>query len=151
MEIHDRIERYSSFFTIRHRDNGQPFVTLTDNAPESLLDICREAHGDMFPDDTRWNMIRLAFDALTDYTDPLDTDNLHEIADSLVSVYTAELTAWLASHRNRLDYVDTAREEFGPSKDLAGDLMRGQYMEYLEILDAIVAVLTDEQAASDAD
>lgn len=142
-------------FEQRTRDNGETFYCLTDNAPEWMREAMRDAHGDMLPDDTRYRMIRSAVYSLTDYSPDDWEDCLHEMADSLVDVYTADLTAWLASHIQRVSYCDEAASEYGLESndgarfDTAQFLMRGQYAEYIEILSALVSAITEQAEESE--
>lgn len=50
-----------------------------------------------------------------------------EYADSRVDIYTSDLWKWAAQN---YEYIDEARAEFGPSKEILDDLRAGQYLQY---------------------
>lgn len=130
------IAALAATFETRKRDNGEEFVVLKDGRPEWMRDVCREAHGGMMPDDTRYAMIREVVDAINN-----GGDDACEIADTLCDTYNTALVEWLASSPiKRAEYVDEANEERGVRDDdgLFGMLRRGQYMEYCEIASAIL-------------
>ena len=53
-------------------------------------------------------------------------DAITEYADSRVDIYTADLWQWAAEN---YEYIDEARAEFGPSKDIIDDLRAGQFLQ----------------------
>jgi len=140
-------------FETRTRDNGETFLALKEGHPEWMTDCLREAHGDMMPDNTRYRMIREVVSALTERDEDEWDDAEHEICDGLVDVYTSRLTAWLASHLDRVCYCDEAQFE-GLVRDNAGveERMRvGQFLEYQEIYRTVVVFLREraEDLAAD--
>lgn len=141
------------------RANGEAFVKLKAGAPKWMTDVCRDAHRDMMPDDTRYRMIRDVVAMLderpADEWD--DSDVMHEICDGLVDVYTARLTSWLSSHLDRLGYCDQAASEglLADDADMSSRMSTGQYLEYQEIYSSIVASIqelaeTDDETDGDA-
>lgn len=111
-----RIAREASaqFHTLRD-DKGEPVrregveVMIRDsNADDALQAMCREAHGDMFPDDWRYSFIVEALNMIE------ENENLDDCADEIYAdVYTSDRLAWLASHLERAGYVDEAVNELG--------------------------------------
>lgn len=114
---------------------GERYTTLKDGRPEWLLDLVREAHGGMLPDDWRYSTIRAAVDAIAEHGDDFDAD---QFADNETDTYTGERLEWAASHSYRLAYADEAREQFGPAPTIADDLGRGQFLEAREIADQVL-------------
>lgn len=122
------------------RANGSEYTHRKDDAPGWVSAIVQDAHGDMFPDDWRYEAIRDAFGAIHDsYTDDLDELG-HEFADG-ADIYNADLLAWVGSHGSRAGYVDEAVEEFGPARDFYHSLQMGQYAERAEVFAAVLAGL----------
>lgn len=87
----------SKFFKTDTRDNGETFVTLTDDAPEWLSDAVQAAHCGDLPDD--WTYAE-CFDACRaiDEETLTSTDDLSEYADSATEIYTKNLAQWYADH-----------------------------------------------------
>lgn len=149
MNAHEMIKTLADAFETRTRTNTkEPYVCLKDDVPERCTEVMRLSHGDMLPDDTRYAMCRHVVAMLTefspeDWEDDADAvrEGAHEICDGLVDVYTSRLTAWLASHNDRIGYVTQAQEEYGPAGDVEKSLMAGQFAEYSEIYDSIVGTV----------
>ncbi len=120
----------------RTRDDGATFITRTDTAPAWLQDVCMTAHGDMFPDDHKYEFIRDAVAIIAEDYDPVES------SDSDVDGYTGQLLAWLSSNLNRMSYVDEAVEQYG-YKDLSTAMMQGQYRERREVYDLVLSALED--------
>ena len=130
------------------RDNtetGWSIRVLRDDAPEWMRDVVRAGHGDMMPDDWRYEMIEEVLDAIAELDDNAD-DN--EVSDAVAgiepSIHTSNLTRWLASHVARVGYVDEAQNDglVSPSCGLVARLQMGQLAEYAEIGSAVVTALT---------
>lgn len=104
---------------------------------DATLELSRQAHGEFLPDDFKYKIIVKSLDNIIEQ---MEYDSTIEYIDCLVepSIYTSELTHWLASHINRLDYLDKAIEEFQP-KDAFHILATAQYLEISEIFDSVVS------------
>ncbi len=102
MDKYAEMERLAAWFcgslVEAERPDGTTYYTLLDGAPEWMRDLCREAHGDMMPDDTRYRMIREAAQILTEHDACHWDDSIGEMADSIVDIYTSSLARWMASH-----------------------------------------------------
>ena len=97
------VEEAAGCFTVSTRNDGKKF-THTADAPEWIQRMCSAAHGDMMPDDWRYEHISAVLDAIKDYgsgdAEPDDLDEWrHEIVDGLVDIYTHNLTAWSYSNQ----------------------------------------------------
>lgn len=131
-------------FTTKTRDDGTTFVTLTDTAPEWLQTAVYDAHDGEMPNDWRYETCSRIWDAFTvEGIDPADDDQRFELADSLVDIYTFDLTTWLASHNDRQFYVDEARRAYGSEdQGVVWDIKAGQHYCISEMVgimaDAIV-------------
>ncbi len=124
---------YEHFVTIRNGDA----IGLSDNRPEILRDICQAAHGDMFPDDYRYQYIMEAMELIAEY------DVTDEARDSIeADVYTHDLTAWLASRNDRSAFVDEYSEEIGFNGQAEMErIAAGQWMERTEVFNIVLGEL----------
>lgn len=131
---------------LKHRD-GESFYAL-ELPNEELQDAIRTIHGtDILPDDFRFKVIKEVSDTLyMDYQntelDEID-EKLFEIADPIIDVYTAKLTAWLASHLSRVEYVDQALEELEVHTNTVGLLQYAQACEINDIISRYIDVLRE--------
>lgn len=141
--LHDYAREVSQAFIGATRDDGETFRKLRKGSPEWMVDLCREAHGGMMPDDFRYSMIEDAVDAISE-ADPDDDlgDVAFQMADD-VDLYNARLSAWMASHVKRAAYVAQSVDEYGlPDPfDLFTLLQRGQYVERMEVFQEVRAFL----------
>ncbi len=133
------------FFETRTRDSGETFETTRDDAPDWIVDMIRDAHGDFLPEDWRYSTIRAALDFIADNPDA--EDYAGEFADEAVDVYSHARLRWLASNLTRASYVDDACEEFGDDRrgGILADIALGQYMEASEIYGSVWASLEQER------
>ena len=143
-------EMYQAFQSDK-RDNGETFYKLEADCPKWMTDLCRKAHDDMMPDDFKYEAIMSAVEhiAKADGDEDDMRDQISEWADSMVDIYNADLTRWVASHLERAWYVEEAQREFGPATDQDGrpnfyrSLSQGQYMEYEEVYNLALSFLEE--------
>ncbi len=131
--------QFANAFQEVPRPDGGTMVRVRARSPEWVKVVVREAHqqGAMLPDDTRYRFLMAlapkiaeALEA-SDATEPQDLD-----LESEVDVYTSQLLAWLASHPERLGYVDQVLHEMGglPRQMGLEDVIRqAQYLELEEV------------------
>jgi hypothetical protein len=113
-----------------HEPGLDHYVTLKEGSPAWMTEACHAAHGDMMPDDWRYEFIEDAASALAEAEDPDD-------AEPFEYVYTNQVTGWLHSRVDRYSYVDQAVEDMGGNVDKEGILpllFRGMYEEQRETL-----------------
>lgn len=105
-----------------------------DGAPEWIGELCREAHGDMLPDDWRYSAIVGALEAISE-----GAEDGHEFADGHVDVYTGSRYEWLGSNLSREQYCEDAREEglIGEGASISEQIGVGQYCEALEVFASV--------------
>ncbi|GAA6622835.1 hypothetical protein [Scytonema sp. NUACC26] len=117
------------------------WVTKQDTRPEELQDLIREAHGDMFPDDWKYDFI---FDALNTIVDS-ETDDLEDLGYEIEGdIYNRDLLNWLASNLTRSDYVNEFVESYGVKSsnfDLMGIVRHGQVEEKREVYNSVLQSL----------
>ncbi len=131
----------SSAFEERERTNGDKFRALKDGSPSWMTEACYAAHGEMMPDDWRYQLIERCADALA------ENDDEDDARDSLEpDIYTHELTSWVGSRADRYGYVDEAMEEQGADKwpGLITALQAGQQAETEEVFGLLVQALEAE-------
>jgi hypothetical protein len=138
------------WFETAERTGGETFVRLRDGAPEWISDLVTRAHGDMLPDDHKYQMIKTTLggihDSGADDRDSLEHDGGHDyINESCVSPYTGSRLAWLSSNLSRVGYIEEFYEEFGGegSRDPGELAGQGWYMEACEVYSYVVASLAE--------
>lgn len=145
--IKDLASQFSQAFVGAERTNGDKFRKLRDGSPQWMRDVCLAAHGDMMPDDWRYEFIEAAADAIAE----CESDDPSEAIDTIeVDIYTSDLTRWLASRTDRYGYCDEFMEEFGGDfKDTVSLIAGGQEWERREVFNLVLDALRD--LASDDD
>ncbi len=133
------------FLVQAKRTNGDKFWKFKDEAPEWCTDMAHEAHGDMLPDDWKYEFVSDALSALSENEDE------DEARDSLeIPVYYHEQHAWLASNLNRTGYVDEARSELGTSdQNTDAQIAAGMWMEQREVFDLVLSFLQNKVEEED--
>lgn len=126
-------------------DPGRPGRTYvhTHHAPEWVQTMVRDAHGTMLPDDYVYSYVRDALAVLADSgAAGEDHDDLvHDFADG-VDTYTGQLTAWLASHANRVGFCDEAADELGADYvTITSRIQLGQYWERRNVFASVLESL----------
>ncbi len=136
--VQEIAREFSLWFDWGERDDGSKFVSLKDGHPKELETLVRKAHGDMMPDDQRYEFIEDAIDALADNEDEEYARYEAEEAD----IYTSDLLKWVSSLLSRGDYVDEAIEEYGyPEEGFVRALQYGQSFEKREVFDLVLREL----------
>lgn len=104
-------ETLSQFMKMKRGEDT--IVVLKDDAPEVLRESVMQAHGDRMPSDWIHAIYYQILDEMSENnydcksTDDIE-ENRPEIIDGLVDIYTADLTAWLASHIDNVQYLTDA-------------------------------------------
>lgn len=137
MKIQELAKEASEYLTRDTRNDGKAFVKQTDNAPEWFNTLCREAHGDMLPDDYRYEFIEEALDAIAECEGPADEIQLE------ADIYTHYLLKWLASRSDRYSFVDDAVADYGVPEpfDTIKVIAWGQLREKEEVLYSVISSL----------
>ena len=140
-------------FTRDNRADGTAFTKLRDKCPpwlkgSSVMLTIHSAVDDRLPDDWIYSSAYSIAQAMTGYSaDNAEDmrDNVHEIADGMVDVYTTDRTAWLASHLYNLQLCDDACAELGcEGSDITNRIGVGQYYALERIASAIVEACDEE-------
>lgn len=121
-------------------------VVPVDDAPEWFTDLCHHAHGDMMPDDWRYEFIEDALCQLENgEEDARDVDDAYP--------YTHDRLNWLASRADRSGYVDEAASELGRPDTFDGEIALGMWWEMREVLGLVREKLEEriEELEAEAD
>tara|TARA_R100000951_G_scaffold95873_1_gene85021 strand:- start:1494 stop:2057 length:564 start_codon:yes stop_codon:yes gene_type:complete len=132
----------SSRFENKKRDNGDVFIVLEgpeDQTRESASLALRIAHSEELPNDWRYEVCSLACDAISEAQEGEElSEIINEVAENATTVYNSQLFSWYAENSTRLSYAEEAREEFGPSDEVLGDLHLGQYLAARETAQSFI-------------
>ena len=139
---------------VRPGDAGR-IVTLKDGAPSWMVDLLYAAHGGdggYLPDD--WTY-RATMDALEHIADDDGPDADHDFADNRVDTYTADRLEWFRTFPRAIDYVNQAREDFGPGEDITAEIGTGQYLAlsdlYQTVRGCLDALTEDDEEGEDSE
>lgn len=148
MTIQELAQEWLDWFEVGKRDDGKTFFYLKDGAPEELHKMVRKVHGDMLPDDYKYEYIVGALEAIADYDG--DEDDIEELADELeADCYDSDLLDWLNSHSIRIWYVDKAVEEMGHGEGVMNDIAMGQVEEEREVFFTVLEDLRENLEEDD--
>lgn len=125
----------SRWFITTKRDSGEEFTKTKDGRPQWLTDLIFTAHGDMGPDDWKYDFISKSLDVIANSSD----DDL-ECPTIEADVYTSDLTRWLHSRADRVYYLTEALEEYG-MKDGFEALQMAELKEIEEVYYSVLASL----------
>lgn len=137
------------------RDDGSKFYSLKDGSPDWMRDACHAAHGDMMPDDARYELINDVAGALSELDDDADEDGARDaISEIEPDIYTHDLLRWVASRNDRGSYCEEYVESMGISANgfsFTDLLQGGQHMEILETGNLLIEFLVNLAEESQAD
>ena len=146
--IQDAARDAAGSFEAATRTDGTRYTRLRDGRPDWVQDLVRHAHAGMLPDDWRFACTHAALDYIADGGDEDQYDAANAFADDYVSVYTADLLAWLGSHAHRPGYCDEAADEYGDrDSDTLSRIRLGQYAEALEVFGLVYGWLVERAEA----
>jgi len=127
------------YFVTGKRIDGTEHIH-TENEPQWVRNMCREAHGDMLPDDWKYRFVQ---EALSDfaYHEEENEGYLHDHRLD-ADIYSRDLLAWVSSNLERPGYCDSVKEEYGTTPDsLMQHIAWGQEQEKNEVLASVLASL----------
>lgn len=123
--------------------NNETRYFLADSRADWMHEVMHAAHGSMLPDNFRYAMVADCLSAL------IDADSIDDARDTLldlVPIYNGELTAWLASHGSRIQWVDEAIENDGNLENLLQALSAGYFLELSEVFELTVAAIEEVES-----
>ena len=139
MTIQEKAAEVSKTFVEKTRDDGSKFWS-TDSEDAAIRDMCHDAHGEMLPDDWKYRFI---VDALDLIAEAEDVDGVAIEPD----IYTADLTAWLASHNGRVDYLTRVLEACDTTDGIEAIAMAQAFEReevYFSVLSSIREMVEEE-------
>jgi len=101
-------EYAAGYFETAKREEGGTFTRTKTDTPSWITDLVRKAHGDLLPDDWKYDCIEAALDHIAED----GSEDPGEFADGYVDVYTSDLQEWLSSHLWAAAHTDR-RRDFG--------------------------------------
>ncbi len=134
--LKDAAKEFHSYFEIAQRADNTSFIRLREGSPDWAVQIVRQAHGDMMPDDYRFEYAMIAAEMLWNYDDPDDVELQPD-------VYTSDLLDWLRSRNDRTTYIDDAIRDYGKAEQFDQDMMIAQTLEREEVLGSVRGSLED--------
>jgi len=135
MTIQELAEKYADMFITAKRDNGETYLSLNEEN-EDLTQLIRDAHGDMMPDDYKYEYIHNSLEAIAECE---LHDNIHEISMES-DCYNSDLLKWLSSSLSRADYIDEVVNNFG-YESFYNTLMLAQQREREDVLRSVIESL----------
>lgn len=131
----------------REGEEKKRIVVFADNASEKLKDSVYKAHQDSLPRDWIFGTYADILQRLEEY-EVKTLDDVEEVrselVDSMVDIYTADLTAWLADSISNVEYLTQAMEEYGQPQDGFKLLALAQYMAIDEVFGYVYELLSEE-------
>lgn len=139
MTIQEKAAQIRSTFVEKIRTDGTKYWS-TESEEAEIKELCYAAHDDMMPDDWKYRFI---VDALNLVAEADDVDGVTIEPD----IYTADLTAWLASHNGRVDYLTRVLEECDTTDGIEAIAMAQAFEReevYFSVLSSIRAMVEEE-------
>lgn len=138
MTIQELARQYADLFVTKKRDNGDTYlcIELDDKNPE-LMDLIRNAHDGLMPDDYKYQFIHDALEAIALVEVEDDLNNI----DLEPDIYNCDLLKWVSSNLTRAAYVDDAIRDY-EYDGLFNALQNGQSYEKNEVLHSVLSSLT---------
>jgi hypothetical protein len=139
MNIQQLARNYADLFKTGTRlQTGDKFLYVkTEEVNEALLNLIRNAHGDMSPDDYKYQFIHEALEAIAESDNPEDI-NLEP------DCYNHALLKWLSSNTIRVNYCNDAIENmlaFKDEMDFMAIISMAQSLEKDEVFQSVRASL----------
>lgn len=147
----EKANAFYNLLVLDERPDGEKFVRLVGGSPAWAFELVRQCHDGMWPDDTKYRMIREVAATLSD-TDSEEWEEWGgELVDGLVDIYNTDRLKWLSSHLDRAWYVNEALSAYG-AEDIFTVIGQGQYLEYREVFETLsAAFLRDDDSEEDSD
>jgi len=138
-----KIENYLQMFEVKEVDRDgekKSIVVFANNASEELKNSVMSAHGERLPNDWIFDIYHSILDAMLQYDNIEDSKG--EIVDSLVDIYTVNLTEWLNNNIYNVYYLTEALKET-EEKDGFKILAIAQYIAIDEIYSEVLTLLNN--------
>lgn len=130
-------------FMLQKRSSGSEFWSYKGVTPGWIQDMCRDAHGDMMPDDHTYQFICESLSAISDSHDEDEAGDMLE-----ADIYTHDLMTYLSSHTSRLQLVNEAVQDICCGNtdkfDLLGFIQIAQVNEKRQVLYSVYKSLNNK-------
>ena len=137
----------SECLTTETRQDSSTYIALNespkwDSIREELTSIVRAAHFNEMPNDWRFQTVDSIATTLADMPDSADwsvqnfQEESHEVADSLVDVYTSDLLAWVSENIRRHQWDDEGIAQ--PTTDIVELIKLRQFEEIESMVHAVL-------------
>ena len=138
----------SSLETASHSD-GSSFMRLSSSAPSWGSAVLMAAHGDEFPNDSRYALISSCLEALSQgsFEDEEEANEaLQDLSMDLLPCYTEELLSWFSARCSRLSSCDEALESGRVAECAVYELLsEGWRIDCEETLSSLISSLEEER------
>lgn len=133
------------------RSDGSSFLRLSSSAPDWGSDALRAAHGEEFPNDSRYALVSSCLEALSEgsFDDEEEANEaLYDLSLQLLPCGTEELLLWFSARVSRLSCCDEAQES-GRVKEFSTYelLSEGWRVDCEETLSSLIASLEEERGS----
>lgn len=125
------IEAVNCFSKQKRTDESEFYVA--NFAPAWVMDMIREAHMGMLPDDHKYRFVVESLYAI------IEANGNFEETQIQADIYTSDLSKWLISNNTRMEYCNEACEQFDVPKDavMFDRIQIGQLQEKSEVLEIV--------------
>lgn len=131
------------------RDDGSSFLRLSSSAPSWGSDCLMAAHGEEFPNDSRYALISSCLEALSQgsFSDEEEaSEALQDLSLDLLPCWIEELLLWFSAHCSRLSFCDEAMESGRVREFSTYELLsEGWRVAAEETLSSLISSLEEER------
>jgi hypothetical protein len=130
------------------RDDGSSFLRLSSSAPSWSSAAMMAAHGDEFPNDSRYALISSCLEALSQgsFEDEEEAgEALYDLSLDLLPSCTEELLSWFSALLSRLSSCDEAMESGRAEGKIYELLSEGWRVDCEETLSSLISSLEEER------
>jgi hypothetical protein len=131
------------------RSDGSSFLRLSSSAPSWGSAALMVAHGDEFPNDSRYALISSCLEALSQgsYEDEEEANEaLRDLSLDLLPCWTEELLCWFSARCSRLSSCDEAMESGRVAECTVYELLsEGWRVDCEETLSSLISSLEEER------
>lgn len=143
--LSQQLTYYANCFTTGKRADGTEYVYQATE-DEELHNALYQAHGDKLPDDWTYRTFAYLLERLAE-TEVNTLEALeevrYEVIDSMIDIYTYDLTAWLHSDINNVYYLSDVLQEGNTITDGFQLLSAAQAQAINELYQAIIDLLDE--------
>jgi hypothetical protein len=129
--------------------NGKDIIALKSHDIQWHVDLCREAHGDLMPNDLVYDAIYNVLEAIVNIDKDTQEDSLLEELEDYgafeADCYNHDLLNWVSDNNIFHSYCDEAMQELGVDKDFISIIACGQYFWKREVGQSVINSLNNQE------